>query len=315
MDATLRGPGRRRKRLAGGTSPSPSSGGESPHGGIPGGARGGTLAVIMESTSTTHRLFAGRPISEALLDVVVATAALAGSLALVRHGVIGPSRIGTRELDLLGIALAACSTVPLIAWRRSPLGVFAVTAAAGVSLAGLGYPVDLLLGPTAALYLLAASRERETPWTRRTTATVLGLLVAYLGATAAAQGTVPGIELLHTGLASAVAWFAGERTRLRRERGREQIAELRERALRAERESERVRQLAAAEERARIARNLHDSAGHAISVIAVRAGAARMRHREDPDRSLRALEAIEELARQTAADIDAIVGGLRDETS
>ena len=149
-------------------------------------------------------------------------------------------------------------------------------------LAGLGYPVDLMLGPTVALYLLAASRGPKTPWTGRITATVVGLLVAYLGATAAAYGTFPGIELLHTGLAWAAAWFAGERTRLRREH----VADLRQRVLRAEREAERERLLAIAEERARIARDLHDSAGHAISVIAVRAGAARLRHHQDPDRSL-----------------------------
>jgi signal transduction histidine kinase len=65
-------------------------------------------------------------------------------------------------------------------------------------------------------------------------------------------------------------------------------------------------------ERARIARDLHDSAGHAISVIAVRAGAARLRHRQDPDRSLAALAAIEELARQTASEMDQLVGGLRE---
>src|SRR5262249_23670940 len=80
----------------------------------------------------------------------------------------------------------------------------------------------------------------------------------------------------------------------------------------AEREAERERLLAAAQERARIARDLHDSAGHAISVIAVRAGAARMRHQEDPDRSLRALEAIEELARKTVEEIEQIVGTLRE---
>jgi signal transduction histidine kinase len=183
-----------------------------------------------------------------------------------------------------------------------------VTAAASVLLTGLGYRIDLLLGPTAALYLLAASRKPQTPWTQRTTAIVVGLLVAYLGAAAAAQGTFPTSELLHTGLAWAVAWSAGERTRLRREH----LAELKERALRAEREAERERLLAVAEERARIARDLHDSAGHAISVIAVRAGAARLRHRQDPDRSLAALEAIEGLARQTAGELDQLVGSLRE---
>jgi signal transduction histidine kinase len=265
--------------------------------------------VIMSSTATANRRFATRPSSGALLDVAIAAAALAGSLALLRHGGIGPSLPGTAgELDLAGAVLAACSTVPLIAWRRFPLGVFVVTAAAGVLLAGLGERIDLLLGPTAALYLLAASRSQQAPWTRRTTATAAGLLVAFLAAAAAAQGAFPASELSHTGLAWAVAWFAGERTRLRRE----QVAELHARAVRAEREAERERLLAAATERARIARDLHDSAGHAISVIAVRAGAARLRHHKDPDRTLPALEAIEELARQTAAELDQLVGTLRE---
>jgi signal transduction histidine kinase len=131
--------------------------------------------------------------------------------------------------------------------------------------------------------------------------------VAYLGAAAAARGSLPGIELLHTGLAWAVAWFAGERTRLRRD----EIAELTARAHRAASDAQRERQLAVAEERARIARDLHDSAGHAINVIAVRAGAARLRYRQDPERSQAALQAIEELARQTAEEIDQIVGTLR----
>jgi signal transduction histidine kinase len=207
--------------------------------------------------------------------------------------------------------LAGCSTIPLIAWRRFPLGVLAVTAAAGALLVGLGYRVDLLLGPTVALYLLAASRQPQAPWTWRTTAIVVGLLVAYLGAAAAAQGTFPASELLHTGLAWAVAWFAGERTRLRRE----QVAGLKERARRADRDAERERMLAAAEERTRIARDLHDSAGHTISLIAVRAGAARLRYHQDPDRSLLALEAVEDLARRTVEDIDQIVNTLRDDGS
>ena len=263
----------------------------------------------MSSTATSQRLVAVPSRSGALFDLALTVAALVASLALLSHG--APSRPGRDELDLIGVVLVACSTVPLIAWRRFPLGVFVVTAAASVLLAGLGYPFALALGPVAALYLLAASRERENPWTPRTTATVVGLLMADLSALAAAQGTGPGTELLHAGLPWAVAWFAGERTRLRREH----IAELRERARRAEREAERERLLAVAEERARIARDLHDSAGHAINVIAVRAGAARLRHRQDPDRSLLALEAIEDVARQTAAEIDHMVGTLRESGS
>ncbi len=209
---------------------------------------------------------------------------------------------------MLGGTLAACAAVPLLAWRRAPFGVLVLTAAAGTLATGLGYSLGVPLGASAALYLLAAGRDQANPWTQHTTAAVVVLFAAYLATTAAAEGTFPGTELLHTGLAWAVAWFAGERTRLRREH----IAELEERALRAEREAERERRLAAAEERARIARDLHDSAGHAISVIAVRAGAARLRHDEDPERSRLALEAIEQVARQMVAEIDEIVGTLRD---
>ncbi|MGH3031945.1 MAG: sensor histidine kinase [Gaiellaceae bacterium] len=238
--------------------------------------------------------------------MAIAAAALVGSLAQLSHGGIGASPPESGELDWTAGLLAACSTLPLVAWRHAPRAVFALTASASVLLGGLGYPIALPLGPAAALYLFAASRDEEHPWTRRSTGIVVALFTAFLVATALGGGGFPGSELVHTGLAWAVAWFAGERTRLRRE----QIAELKERALRAEREGERERRLAAAEERARIARDLHDSAGHAINVIAVRAGTARLR--QDPERSQAALEAIEELARKTVGEIDQIVGTLRD---
>jgi signal transduction histidine kinase len=70
--------------------------------------------------------------------------------------------------------------------------------------------------------------------------------------------------------------------------------------------------LAVAEERARIARDLHDSAAHAINVIAVQAGAARLWHQQDPGRSRAALETIEDVAHRTVAEIDQIVHSLRD---
>jgi signal transduction histidine kinase len=244
-----------------------------------------------------------------LVDVAIAAAAFAGSLALLARGGFGFGGSEPGELDGFGGLLTACATVPLVAWRRAPGAVFVVTAAASVLLGALDYPIGLPLGPTAALYLFAASRDEQDPWTRTNTALVVALFLAYVGATALGGGGFPGSELFHTGLAWAVAWFAGERSRLRRAH----IEDLKERALRAEREAERERRLAIADERARIARDLHDAAGHAINVIAVRAGAARMR--EDPERSQAALEAIETLARKTVADIDQIVGTLRDPAS
>jgi signal transduction histidine kinase len=245
-----------------------------------------------------------------ILDAAIAAVALVGSLAMLSHGGFssGVSERASGELDWISVLLTVCASAPIVAWRQAPATAFALTASATVVLAVLGYPVGLPLGPTIALFLFAASRDEEDPWTRHDTSMVVALFLAYLGATSLGDRGFPGSELVHTSLAWAAAWFAGDRVRLRREH----IADLRERAQRAEREAERERQLAAAEERARIARDLHDSAGNAISVIAVRAGAARLRHRQDPDRSLDTLGTIEDLARQTAEEIDRIVGNLRD---
>ena len=262
----------------------------------------------MQSAMTAGMSLLARSRVGTVLDGAVVVATLGITLSLIAHGGIGPIGTASGTLDLISVALAACSTLPIVAWRLAALGVFALTAGASVILVGLGYRIDLLLGPAVALYLLAASRDGDHPWTRRTAAVALGLFIVYLIVAGLARGAVPDSEILHTGLTWGVAWFAGERTRLRRE----QLAELHARAARADREAERERLLAVAEERARIARDLHDSAGHAINVIAVRAGAARLRHRADPDRSLAALEAIEEVARQTAAEIDQIVGTLRE---
>jgi signal transduction histidine kinase len=248
----------------------------------------------------------------AALDMLVLVAAtvvaLVSALAQLTHaGLSAAMRAGAGQggLGPLAITVAAVTALPLLAGRRHPLTVFITTTAASVLLSVLGHPLDILVGPAIALYLVAG-RDR---WTWRAATVVLGLFVVYLLATGLVRDAFPSPALLHSGLAWAAAWFAGERTRLRRG----QLAELADRAHRAERDAERDRLLAAAEERARIARDLHDSAGHTISVIAVRAGAARLRHRENPDRSLAALTAIEELARHTAAEIDYIVGALRDD--
>jgi signal transduction histidine kinase len=100
----------------------------------------------------------------------------------------------------------------------------------------------------------------------------------------------------------------GDRVRLRRER----IAELEERARRAEREAERERRLAAAEERTRIARDLHDSAGHAINVILVHAGLGRLQASQDAS-ARETFQTIEDVARQTVGEIDQLVRVLRED--
>ena len=263
------------------------------------------------------RSFAARVGPGALVDATTAIVVLAGSLMLLSRGGLAGLRSdpgidrgasGSASLDLLSVALVACSSLPLLAWRSRPLGVLLVTTKASIVLVLLGYAFDVALGPPVALYLLALSRELRSASARRTSVDVMVAFAAYMGAVAFAGPTSSWSALLHDGLGWAAAWFAGGRTRLRRE----YVTELRRRAERSDHDAERERRLAAAEERARIARDLHDSAGHAISVIAVRAGAARLRHEQHPELSLPALEAIENLARQTADEIDHIVGTLRD---
>jgi signal transduction histidine kinase len=244
---------------------------------------------------------------ELLVDAGVAVAVFALSLLLLaaRGSDVDPD---TRALDLLGVSLAALASLPLAARRLAPLAVFAFTAGASVALGGLGYPSGPPLGPTVALYFLALTpgKTRAPRWL--TAGVVVGFLGLHAGAVGLAEDEFPTVPILFGTLVWGGAWVIGDRVRLRRQR----VTELEERAHRAEREAERERRLAAAEERTRIARDLHDSAGHAINVILVHAGAARLLSKEDPDRSHAALETIEEVARETLGEIDQLVGALRD---
>jgi signal transduction histidine kinase len=136
-------------------------------------------------------------------------------------------------------------------------------------------------------------------------------VVAAMLAVHVVAGGILGAEILFGITVWGGAWLAGDRTRLRRER----MAELEERALRAEREAERERRLAAAEERGRIARDLHDSAGHAINVILVHAGMGRLQTERDPEKAREAFATIEDVARETVGDIDQMVRVLREDAS
>jgi signal transduction histidine kinase len=241
------------------------------------------------------------------LDAGLAVVVFALSLAILASR--GDAEPDARELDALGVVLAALSSLPLVARRRAPLAVFIMTALASALLNGLGYPTGPPLGPTVALYFLALSPER----TRASRSVVVGavatLFVVHIGAVAAAEDAFPTVPLLFGVVVWGGAWVIGDRVRLRRS----QVAELEERARRAEQEAERERRLAAAEERTHIARDLHDSAGHAINVILVQAGAARLLREQDPERSRAALETIEEVARETLGEIDQLVRALRED--
>src|SRR5712691_10678623 len=111
---------------------------------------------------------------------------------MLHRGGIAVSHPVSGKLDPASVLLTACSTLPLLAWRSWPTGVFTATAAASAMLNGLGYPVGLALGPAASLYHLAASRDHEDPWTRGMTAMVVGLFTLNLAAAALGHGGFHG---------------------------------------------------------------------------------------------------------------------------
>jgi signal transduction histidine kinase len=245
--------------------------------------------------------------NELLLDGAIAVAAFAASLALLA---VGEADDGD-GVGAAGVILTALASLPLAARRRAPLAVFVVTALASTVLYGVAEPAGPPVGPTLAIYFMAAGAEQSPARKRLTLAVVAALLAAHVTAGGLARDAVPLTEILFGVLVWGGAWLAGDRTRLRRER----LAELEERAERAEREAERERRLAAAEERGRIARDLHDSAGHAINVILVHAGMGRLQADRDPERAGQAFETIEEVARETVGEIDQMVRVLREDAS
>jgi signal transduction histidine kinase len=251
-------------------------------------------------TSRTFRRSHAR--SEPLLDAAVAVAVFAASLGLLAVS-------GDGEIDLVWVPFAALASLPLVARRQAPLAVFVITALGSSVLGALGAPTGPPLGPTLALYFLARSGDGSREQTVRTLAIVAGVLVAHVAAAGIGQDSIPWTESLFGVTLWGGVWLLGDRARLRQER----VAELEQRALSAEREAERERRLAAAEERTRIAGDLHDSAGHAINVIMVQAGAARLDPNADPERTRAALSAIEEVARETVGEIDQLVRVLRED--
>src|SRR5262249_61781276 len=136
----------------------------------------------MSSLARARSSFFGGPNSGVLVDIALAIALFLGSLVLLLRSGFQPASLGAAELNLLCVVLAGSSTIPLSVWRRFPLGVFVITGTASVALAGIGYLMELPLGFNVALYLLTASRKRDTPWTGQHTVCSEGMVARYLEA-------------------------------------------------------------------------------------------------------------------------------------
>jgi signal transduction histidine kinase len=243
--------------------------------------------------------FPGKSRRQTAIDVALVAIAFLLGLALLG----GDDRGGDRpDVDGLAVLLVALTALPLF-WRRSrPLAVFALTATASAAINALGYPAGPPIGPTIAIFSLGLYPSSSRAGLRLSAAVVVLLLGVHLVATGVGDEEIPIAPALFGILVWGGAWVIGDRVRMRRERSHQ-----------AEADAARELRLAVAEERTRIARDLHDSAGHALNVILVEAGAARLLAQKDPVRARTAIATIEDVARETVGEIDRLVHVLRED--
>jgi signal transduction histidine kinase len=212
---------------------------------------------------------------------------------------------GAYQLVAVTLALA----IPLVFRRDHPVTAFAIAIAVG----GLQVLLDIHVTTIDAailvlLYTLAAYSGRRI--------SVAGLALCLIGSAAAvARWAPPGMGLSHwisVGLvafagSSLAAWVLGDSMRYRRG----YYAALEDRAARLERERDAQAQIAAAAERARIARELHDVIAHNVSVMVVQADGASYALDSSPERARQALGAIASTGRQALAEMRRMLGVLR----
>jgi signal transduction histidine kinase len=210
---------------------------------------------------------------------------------------------GTVGVGLPGyLALSAVLLIPLI-WRRSrPVHVFA--AVAFISFLQWLVPIAPLpanLAVLVAMYGVASYRALR--W-----AVGAGLIVE-LGVclVLARWGQLTLMGFASGSLFMVATWIGGIYANTRRR----YLESLEERAERAEHERDQQARIAAAAERARIARELHDVVAHNVSVMIVQADGAGYTIDRDPEQARRAVATISSTGRQALAEMRRLVGVLR----
>jgi len=234
------------------------------------------------------------------LDVLIVIAAIESA---VEVGLTNDSGETTRWFSVPAVALLP---LPLLARRRFR---FAAPASVWLLAAALSF-VDGRLAPStaaafaagmAATFLLGNLRDNAQARAGLALALSSAAIIVYNN-----PDHAPG-EFVFTPVLFAIAWLAG--FALRERAVQAEAAE--ERAAFAEREREAAARLAVAEERARIARELHDIVAHSVSVMVLQVGA--VRHKlpgtlaEDKD----ALLGVEQAGRAALAEMRHLLGAMR----
>ena len=206
------------------------------------------------------------------------------------------------DVPIAGYIVIAVASGALY-WRRyRPLVVLGLTLAALALSTGLGYPYDYF-GLPIVLYSVGRYATNE-----RWSDAGLGAAIAV----AAIRELVDEGPVADIGGAFFVlflVWYIGRRIRIRGD----YLRLLQERAAQLEREQESEARRAVAEERTRIARELHDVVAHQVSLMTVQAGAAKTVAADDPKGALRAMEAVEKAGRQALDELRHLMGVLRPE--
>ena len=239
------------------------------------------------------------------LDLLIVLAALEVALEVTLRSDAARAPATTRWFTVPAVALIV---LPLLLRRRFP---FAAPASVWLIAAGLSFvdgrlvvfSVTASVAGMVAAFLLGNLRN---DWQSR-----LGLAVVAGGAASVVFNNpdhAPG-ELVFVPVLFGIGWLAGFALRERAA----QAEEAEERAARAEREREAAARIAVAEERARIARELHDIVAHAVSVMVLQVGAVRHNLPQTLEADSDALKGVEQTGRTALAEMRRLLGAMRDD--
>ncbi|MFD5798080.1 sensor histidine kinase [Streptomyces diastatochromogenes] len=211
---------------------------------------------------------------------------------------------GVHSPDTLSLLLMTLGAAALVFRRRAPKTVLAVAGTLSLIECVTGDPrAPVAMSAVVALYTVASTTDRTTTWR-------VGLLtMTVLTAAAMLGGPLPWYAQENLGV---LAWTgigatAGDAVRSRRA----VVQAMRERAERAERTREEEARRRVAEERLRIARDLHDVVAHHIALVNVQAGVAAHVMDKRPDQAKEALAHVREASRSALNELRATVGLLR----
>jgi signal transduction histidine kinase len=240
----------------------------------------------------------------ALAVVVFALSLLAVALSALADGEsLTISSFGDRPAG--AVAMLAGASVALFWRRRYSIAVAAVVMAImiGWAVASYGDGQDL------ALIVAVYSVGRYTADHRVSIATVAAVVAVSILDTIV--DTNQRIDIAPAIILGLLPWYLGRRVRNRGD----YVALLRERAERLEADQLTRARQAVADERSRIARELHDVVAHQVSMMTVQAGAAKTIARDDLDAAVEAMGDVERAGRQALGELRHLLGVLRPDTS